>query len=150
MSAPPASSVTVAAEYRAHAKVPGECTREVTLDAGASTDTPVSNQGPGGSLPGANAGYPLHPCRQSSAKVPVKMGNRRTRDIHGMILSRADDEHADSPASNGGDQSITSTLKTTGSAHAAVGLGATRMNNLRMLRTRMDNRDRAAQGHELI
>ena len=29
-------------------------------------------------------------------------------------------------------------------------LGATRMNNLRMIRTRLDNRERRARGHELI
>src|SRR6185312_12847107 len=31
-----------------------------------------------------------------------------------------------------------------------VRLGATRMNNLRMIRTRLDNRERQARGHELI
>ena len=29
-------------------------------------------------------------------------------------------------------------------------LGATRMNNLRMIRTRLDNRERCARGHEPI
>jgi hypothetical protein len=29
-------------------------------------------------------------------------------------------------------------------------LGATRMNNLRMIRTRLDNRERQARGHEPI
>jgi hypothetical protein len=29
-------------------------------------------------------------------------------------------------------------------------LGATRMNNLRMIRTRLDNRERRARGHEPI
>jgi hypothetical protein len=29
-------------------------------------------------------------------------------------------------------------------------LGATRMNNLGMIRTRLDNRERRARGHELI
>jgi hypothetical protein len=29
-------------------------------------------------------------------------------------------------------------------------LGATRMNNLRMIRTRLDNRERRARGHELF
>ena len=29
-------------------------------------------------------------------------------------------------------------------------LGATRMNNLRMIRTRLDNRERRVRGHELI
>jgi hypothetical protein len=39
--------------------MPGERTREVTLDPGASADTPVRGQGPGGSLPGPDAGHPL-------------------------------------------------------------------------------------------
>jgi len=30
------------------------------LDPGASADTPVRNQGPGRSLPGPDAGHPLH------------------------------------------------------------------------------------------
>jgi hypothetical protein len=37
----------------------GQRTREVTLDPGASADTPVRNQGPGRSLPGPDAGHPL-------------------------------------------------------------------------------------------
>jgi len=40
----------------------GERTREVTLDPGASTDTPARRQGPGGSLPGPGAGHPLQPA----------------------------------------------------------------------------------------
>ena len=40
-------------------KVPGERTREVTLDPGASANTPVRSQGPGSSLPGPDAGHPL-------------------------------------------------------------------------------------------
>ena len=59
VSAPPASSATVTAGRRAQVKVPGECTREVTLDTGASADTPVRDQGPGRSLPGPDAGHPL-------------------------------------------------------------------------------------------
>jgi hypothetical protein len=39
--------------------VPGERTREVTLDPGASADTPARRQGPGGSLPRLDAGHPL-------------------------------------------------------------------------------------------
>src|ERR1700736_4910338 len=38
----------------------GERTREVTLDTGASTDTPAKDQGPGMSLPDPDAGHPLH------------------------------------------------------------------------------------------
>ena len=62
VSAPPVSSVTVTAGQPAQGKVPGERTsREVTtLDTGASADTPVRNQGPGRSLPGPDAGHPLH------------------------------------------------------------------------------------------
>ena len=41
VSAPLASSVTVTAGQRAHMKVPGERTREVTLDPGVSADTSV-------------------------------------------------------------------------------------------------------------
>jgi hypothetical protein len=37
----------------------GGRTREVTLDPGASTDTPVRRQRPGRSLPGPDAGHPL-------------------------------------------------------------------------------------------
>src|SRR6266513_256778 len=51
VSAPPASSATVTAGQRVQVKLPGQRTREVTLDTGASTDTPVRNQGPGPSLP---------------------------------------------------------------------------------------------------
>ena len=40
-------------------KVPTERTREVTLDSGVSTDTPVIRHGPGGSLPEPGAGHPL-------------------------------------------------------------------------------------------
>ena len=52
--------MTVAAGQRAQEKVPGERTREVAIDTGASTGTPVRNQGSGGSLPGPDAGHPLH------------------------------------------------------------------------------------------
>jgi hypothetical protein len=42
----------------------GKClvnaSREVTLDPGVSTGTPIRRQGPGGSLPGPGAGHPLH------------------------------------------------------------------------------------------
>jgi hypothetical protein len=45
-------------------------------------------------------------------------------------------------------------LKTISCARGGLGvgatLGATRMNNLGMLRTHMDNRERQARGHELI
>jgi hypothetical protein len=51
VSAPPASSATVTAGQRVQVKLPGQRTREVTLDTGASADTPVRNQGPGPSLP---------------------------------------------------------------------------------------------------
>ena len=61
VSAPPASSVTVTAGQRAQAERPAERTREVTtLGAGASANTPVRRQGPGGSLPEPDAGHPLH------------------------------------------------------------------------------------------
>jgi hypothetical protein len=65
VSAPPASSVTVTAGQRTRVKVAGERTREVTLDPGASADTPVRNQGPGGSLPGPDAGHPLQGAGRS-------------------------------------------------------------------------------------
>ena len=52
--------MTVIAGQRAQVKVPGVRTREVMLDTGASTDTPARDQGPGGSLPGLDAGHPLH------------------------------------------------------------------------------------------
>ena len=38
----------------------GERTRKVMLDPGASTDTPVRDQRRGGSVPGPDAGHPLH------------------------------------------------------------------------------------------
>jgi hypothetical protein len=57
--APPASSATIAAGQPAQVKLPGQRTREVALDTGASADTPVRNQGPGCSLPGPDAGHPL-------------------------------------------------------------------------------------------
>ena len=61
MSAPPVSSMTVIAGQRKQVKVPGERTREVmSSHTGASTDTPARDQGPGGSLPGPDAGHPLH------------------------------------------------------------------------------------------
>jgi hypothetical protein len=61
VSAPPASGVTVTGRATSTGgNLPGERTREVTLDPGASTDTPVRGQGPGVSLlPGPGAG---HPC----------------------------------------------------------------------------------------
>ena len=37
-------------------------------------------------------------------------------------------------------------LKTISGGRGAGGLGATRMNSLRMIRTRLDNRERRAQG----
>jgi len=43
--------------------VPGERTREVTLDPGASTDTPVRDQGPGRSLPGRMRAIPCKVTR---------------------------------------------------------------------------------------
>src|SRR5258708_36414825 len=59
VSAPPASSATVTAGQRAQVEPPGERTRKAALDLGASADTPVRRQGPGGSLPGPGAGHPL-------------------------------------------------------------------------------------------
>jgi hypothetical protein len=59
--APPASSVTATAGQRAQAESARSfiASREVTLDPGASADTPVRRQGPGGSLPGPDASHPL-------------------------------------------------------------------------------------------
>ena len=37
-----------------------------------------------------------------------------------------------------------------GAGRLGATLGATRMNNLGMIRTRLDNRERRARGHELI
>jgi hypothetical protein len=37
-----------------------------------------------------------------------------------------------------------------GAGGVGATLGATRINNLRMIRTRLDNRERRARGHELI
>ena len=73
VSAPPASSMTVAAGQRAQQKVPGERTREVMLDPGASADTPVRNQGPGRSLPGPDAGHPLQGAGISHEKNVVQL-----------------------------------------------------------------------------
>ena len=54
--------------------MPGERTREVTLDPGASTDTPGRNHGAGASLPGPDAGHPLHRARRHRA---ASSGNRQ-------------------------------------------------------------------------
>jgi hypothetical protein len=59
VSAPPVSSATETAGQPAQVEVPGPGTREVTLDPGASADTPARRQGPGRSLPGPDAGHPL-------------------------------------------------------------------------------------------
>ena len=52
------------------------------------------------------------------------------------------------------DRELRTLLKPLAVAAARLGLGATlgatRMNNLRMLRTRMNNREGRARGHELI
>ena len=54
--------------------MPGARTREVTLDPGASTDTPARNHGAGASLPGPDAGHPLHGARRHRA---ASSGNRQ-------------------------------------------------------------------------
>ena len=72
------SSMTVTAGQQAQA-VPGERTREVTLDP-KSLRTLRSNQGPGQSLPGPDAGHPLHGACCHRA-VPM-IGN-----IRGMNLA---------------------------------------------------------------
>ena len=77
VSAPPASSMTVTAGQRAQQKVPGERTREVMLDPGASAGTPVRNQGPGRSLPGPDAGHPLQ------ATGPIAPDGLRRVDSNG-------------------------------------------------------------------
>ena len=74
VSAPPASSAAVTAGQRAQVKVPGQRTREVTLDTGVSTDTPVRNQGSGRSLPGADAGHPLQRAGSHGEKIIVQLG----------------------------------------------------------------------------
>jgi hypothetical protein len=63
-------------------RLPAARTREVMLDPGASTDTPVRGQGPGRSLPGPDADHPLYragdhrvrtaSCRACAAKPAAK------------------------------------------------------------------------------
>jgi hypothetical protein len=60
--------------------VPGERTREVTLAPGASTDTPVRNQGPGRSLPDRTRAIP---CKVRAVTAEVSM----IRNMRGMILA---------------------------------------------------------------
>ena len=76
--APQASSVTVTVGQRAQVKVPGQRTRKVTLDPGDLYGTPVRNQGPGRSLPGPDAGHPLHYAGRYE-------GISMIRNMHGMI-----------------------------------------------------------------
>jgi hypothetical protein len=80
VSAPPASSATVAAGQRAQVKVPGQRTHEVALDTGVSADTPVRNQGPGRSLPGPNAGHPLQAAANGAS--PRNTRPRATRQSY--------------------------------------------------------------------
>lgn len=47
----------------------GQRIRKVTLDPGATADTPVRNQGPGRSLAGLDAGHPPS-CGWSRQKIP--------------------------------------------------------------------------------
>ena len=64
VSAPPASSATVTAGQRVQVKLPGQRTREVTLDTGASTDTPSETKGQAQACP-TGAGHPLQAVGQS-------------------------------------------------------------------------------------
>jgi hypothetical protein len=66
VSAPPASSATVTAGQRAQVKVPGQRTREVTLDTGASTDTPARTKGQ------------ARACPDRTQAIPYKVRDNRT------------------------------------------------------------------------
>jgi hypothetical protein len=96
VSAPPASSVTVTTGQRAQVYVPGERTREVTLDPGASADTPVRNQGPGQSLPGPDAGHPLHSAggHQAASSGKETAIVQASDDGYGPSLAAGDDGSA--------------------------------------------------------
>src|SRR5258708_9963745 len=72
VSAPPASSATVTAGQRAQVEPPGERTRKAALDLGASADTPVRRQGPGGRLPGPGDGHPLQVAGGAGTGSTVK------------------------------------------------------------------------------
>jgi hypothetical protein len=71
-----------------------------------------------------------------------------------MILDHLQGSPAKAQAEAGADSESRMFLKTIRVSAARHGLGATlgatRMNNLRMIRTRLDNRERPARGHELI
>ena len=71
-----------------------------------------------------------------------------------MILGDTVGTAAESPGSNAAGQELRTLLKPLAVAAARLGLGATlgatRMNNLRMFRTRLYIRERQARGHELI
>ena len=71
-----------------------------------------------------------------------------------MILADMVDAADESPGSNAAGQRVTYALENRWRYPRCVRLGATlgatRMNNLRMLRTRLDNRERRARGHGLI
>ena len=82
----------------------GERTRKVTLDPGASTDTPVRVQGRGGSLPGPDAGHPMHsagghgqvleqghtPGPSRSRVRPQAWPDRRPPNLYSLNLSKRD------------------------------------------------------------
>jgi hypothetical protein len=59
-----------------------------------------------------------------------------------MILGDMAGAAAENPGSSAAGQELRTFLKPLAVAAARLGLGATRMNNLRMLRTRLDNAQR--------
>lgn len=67
-----------------------------------------------------------------------------------MILGDMVGTATESPGSNAAGQELRTLLKPLAVAAARLGLGATRMNNLRMLWTRMDNPEGRARGHGRI
>ena len=76
--------------------MPGARTREVTLDPGASTDTPARNHGAGASLPGPDAGHPLHGARRHRAASKEKR----------QPPSRASPDGSKPPVTAGDDASV--------------------------------------------
>ena len=81
MPAPPASSVTVTAGQRAQAgRCPANVHAKSHLILETSADTPVRKQGPGRSLPGPDAGHPLHATGDHEAVSMI-------RNTRGMILT---------------------------------------------------------------
>jgi hypothetical protein len=81
VSAPPASSVTVTAGQRAQGEVAYDRTRKVTLDPGASANTPVRDQGPGRACPDRTRASPCTGAADSHrGELPASV----TQDVAGL------------------------------------------------------------------